>query len=170
MGNINEIGDTPKGQYALGQVAARAEKRLNDIHKNTPKKEHMTAAEAYPKDATKFRNTMDDAKAEAFYPPYQKLRKHFSQGYNDYKNKKTNESIIKLTEQDLHAIVKNTIQNILKEDYAGNYDELIKDEMHRLYQLELKVPQHIKPEIHNMVITMESILQNIQMNNTLNNI
>ena len=27
MNNINEIGDTPKGQYALGRVAGRAAER-----------------------------------------------------------------------------------------------------------------------------------------------
>lgn len=39
MNNINEIGDTPKGQYALGRVAGRAveekitEKRANSVEK-----------------------------------------------------------------------------------------------------------------------------------------
>lgn len=49
-------------------------------------------------------------------------------------------------------------------NYVGNYDELIRSEMHRLYELESKVPQWVKMEIHSMVVTMESILQEIQRN------
>ena len=82
-----------------------------------------------------------------------------------------NKKLIKLTEQDLHNIVKESVNRILvKEfddwdahlqqddpdpeekgvfyddgtediyDYAGNYEELIKDELHNLYELERKVP------------------------------
>lgn len=48
--------------------------------------------------------------------------------------------------------------------YVGNYDELIKSEMHRLYELESKVPQWVKTEIHSMVVTMQSILQEVKRN------
>jgi hypothetical protein len=76
---------------------------------------------------------------------------------------------IRLTESDLHKIIKESIKNVLKENYSSNYDELIKDEMHRLYELEQKVPQWIQSEIHSMVVTMEGILQEIQRNRDFNN-
>lgn len=51
---------------------------------------------------------------------------------------------IKLTEQDVHKIVKETIKNVLNEsdiyDNDANYEQLIKNEMHNLYDLESKVP------------------------------
>lgn len=53
---------------------------------------------------------------------------------------------------------------INKYDYDGNYPELIQKEMHRLYELESKVPYCWKGEIHSMAITMQSMLQQIQRN------
>ena len=53
---------------------------------------------------------------------------------------------IRFTESDLHRIVKESVQKILAESYSTNYDELIKDEMHRLYELEQKVLQWLQPE------------------------
>lgn len=70
----------------------------------------------------------------------------------------------RFTESDLHRIVKESVQKILAESYSTNYDELIKDEMYRLYELEQKVPQWIRTEIHSMVVTMEGILQEIKRN------
>lgn len=83
---------------------------------------------------------------------------------NTYLTMKTNKQVIRLTESDLHRIVKESVSKILKEDYVGNYDELIKDEMHRLYELEAKLPRYLQPEIHSMVVTMEGMLQEIQRN------
>ena len=70
----------------------------------------------------------------------------------------------RFTESDLHRIVKESVQKILAESYSTNYDELIKDEMYRLYELEQKVPQWIRTEIHSMVVTIEGILQEIKRN------
>ena len=46
---------------------------------------------------------------------------------------------IKLTEQDIHKIVKETIKNVLNEsdvyDYDANYEQLIRNEIHNLYDL-----------------------------------
>ena len=75
-----------------------------------------------------------------------------------------NKKRIRLTESDLHKIVKESVNRVLNEDYASNYDELIRDEMYRLYDLEPKLPQHLQPKIHSMVVTLEGILQDIKRN------
>lgn len=49
-----------------------------------------------------------------------------------------------------------------KYDYAGNYAELIKNEMYNLYELESKVPITYRPEIHRMVVSLQAMLQDIQ--------
>lgn len=81
---------------------------------------------------------------------------------------------IKLTEQDVHKIVKETIKNVLSEsdiyDYDANYEQLIKDEMHNLYDLEGKVPYSYRQEIHSMVNTLQGILSGIRMNDSISRI
>lgn len=98
-----------------------------------------------------------------------------------------NKKLIRLTESDLHRIVKESVNRILKEsdewdaylqqdddeptsfeyddsnDYNPLYDELIKKEMHNLYDLEGQVPQCYKREIHQCITTLESILNEIKM-------
>lgn len=76
---------------------------------------------------------------------------------------------LKLTESEIKNVIMESVKRILKEDYAGNYEELIKEEMHRLYELEQNVPQWIQSDIHNMVVTMQSILQEIQRNRDFDN-
>jgi hypothetical protein len=75
--------------------------------------------------------------------------------------------VIKLTEQDVHKIVKETIKNVLNEsdiyDYDANYEQLIRNEMHNLYDLEGKVPYSYRQEIHSMVNTLQGILSSIRM-------
>jgi len=82
----------------------------------------------------------------------------------DIKTENMSKKQKRFTESDLHRIVKESVQKILAESYSTNYDELIKDEMYRLYELEQKVPQWIRTEIHSMVVTMEGILQEIKRN------
>ena len=150
MDRINEIGDTPKGQYALGQVYARANKRRSGIAdawtKQMPKKEYYTAAEYYPKGTKKYDDIMYDAKSEAECPPNRKVNMksvvyndkgyettNFGLGIMDYeKSHKTNENkqytnmnkkLIRLTESDLHRIVKESVNRIVEEtndDYNYN--------------------------------------------------
>lgn len=79
---------------------------------------------------------------------------------------------IKLTENELKQIVAESVKKVLKENennYDPHYEELIKHEMHRLYDLEGKVPQSFRPEIHHMVVTMEGILQDIQRGRDFDN-
>jgi len=81
---------------------------------------------------------------------------------------------IKLTEQDIHKIVKETIKNVLNEsdiyEYDANYEQLIKNEMHNLYDLEGKVPYSYRQEIHSMVNTLQGILSSIRMNDSISSI
>jgi hypothetical protein len=81
---------------------------------------------------------------------------------------------IKLTEQDIHKVVKETIKNILNEsdiyDYDTNYEQLIKNEMHNLYDLEGKVPYSYRQEIHSMANTLQGILSNIRMKDSISRI
>lgn len=73
---------------------------------------------------------------------------------------------IKLTEQDVHKIVEETIKNVINErdiyDYDANYAKLIKDEMHNLYDLEGKVPYVYRPKIHSMVNSLQAMLFEIR--------
>lgn len=82
--------------------------------------------------------------------------------------------LIKLTEQDVHKIVKETVENVLSEgdvyDYDANYEELIRNEMHSLYDLEGKVPYSYRQEIHSMVNTLQGILSSIRMNDSISRI
>ncbi len=153
MYRLNEIGDTLKGQYALGQVYARANKRRSGITdawiKQMPKKEYYTAAEYYPKGTEKYDDIMHDAKAEAECPTNRKVNMkpvvyndkgyettNFGLGMMDYeKSHKTNENnqytnmnkkLIRLTESDLHKIVKESVNTILSE--GGYYDYVFGDE------------------------------------------
>lgn len=81
---------------------------------------------------------------------------------------------IKLTEQDVHKIVKETIKNVLNEsdvyDYDANYEQLIRNEMHNLYDLEGKVPYSYRSEIHSMVNTLQGILSSIRMKDSISRI
>ena len=103
--------------------------------------------------------------------------------------------LIRLTEQDLHRIVKESVNKILvkefddwdaylqqdddeptsfeyddNNDYNPIYDELIRKEMHNLYDLEGQVPQCYKREIHQCVTTLESILNEIKMKGNISSI
>ena len=81
---------------------------------------------------------------------------------------------IKLTEQDIHKIVKESLKDVLNEsdiyDYDANYEELIRNEMHNLYDLEGKVPYSYRQEIHSMVNTLQGILSEIRMKDSISRI
>ena len=58
---------------------------------------------------------------------------------------------------------------MLKEDYDGNYLHLIKEEMHRLYDLAQKVPNHLQSEIYGMATSMQAMLEQAQRNDEFDN-
>jgi len=105
MGRINEIGDTPKGQYALGQLAGKYEKMANDT---------KTGTKAHRKAMGKMWGMRQYANAT----PHKK-GDDFENGHNDYlkknESKNMNKTLIRLTEQDLHRIVKESVNKILSE-------------------------------------------------------
>ena len=81
---------------------------------------------------------------------------------------------IKLTEQDIYKIVKESLKDVLNEsdiyNYDANYEELIRNEMHNLYDLEGKVPYSYRQEIHSMVNTLQGILSEIRMKDSISRI
>lgn len=79
-------------------------------------------------------------------------------------------NVVRITEEDLKNIVNESVNKILNENYDGNYAELIKKNMHNLYDLESKVPHTYRAEIHSMVITLQSMYQEIQRKNEIANI
>lgn len=72
-------------------------------------------------------------------------------------------------ESQLRKVVAESVKRVLKEGYEGNYTQLIKEEMHRLYELEQKVPNRLKSEIHSMVISMQAMLEEAQRNDEFDN-
>lgn len=82
--------------------------------------------------------------------------------------------VIKLTEQDIHNIVKETVKDVLNKndnyDYDANYEKLIRDEMHNLYDLEAKVPYSYRSKIHSMINSLEAMLSDIRRNDSISSI
>lgn len=83
--------------------------------------------------------------------------------------------LIRLKESDLHNIIKESVNEILKEeqndkyDYAHNYAELIKHEMHNLWELSEKVPYTYRAEIYQMGNSLQSILFDIRRKDEFDN-
>lgn len=107
MKTINEIGDTSKGQYMLGSVASRANNRASAANLGT-KERRKQRVKAF--DTTH--------KAESNRLAYNKG--YFHKGWDDENNKNEsknlNKALIRLTESDLHRIVLESVNKILKED------------------------------------------------------
>lgn len=116
---INEIGDTPRGQYALGKVAGRARGRIDNRKKG----------EFSRKDIRNFKETEFDASqnpTDKFYDGYwdaynNEYHKRYGNPYETFnESKNMNKALIRLTESDLHKIVKESVDKILKEDANVN--------------------------------------------------
>lgn len=84
-------------------------------------------------------------------------------------NKNMKKNIVKLNENTLRKIVAESIKNVLNEEYDGNYLQLVKEEMHRLFELSLKVPERIRPEIYGMATSLQSILEDAKRNDEFDN-
>ena len=127
MNRINEIGDTPRGQKALGAVFARAHNRKNWCDKNMVEP-HRKYAKDY------WQNVEHNASSEVGRNAKDKLKgfENFGDGAQEYyknhlpndtiqipqhesKNGNMNKKLIRLTESDLHNIVKESVNRILKE-------------------------------------------------------
>lgn len=107
---INEIGDTEKGQDALGQVHGRAIKRQQMLGDKgaISRKLHNTARAAMEKAYTQGKKHGFD-----IYDPNGSFDKGVSKGFE---KAKTNES-------DLHRIVKQTVKKVLREEHGNDYLE-----------------------------------------------
>jgi len=132
MNRINEIGDTPRGQKALGAVFARAHNRKNWCDKNM--------VEPYRKDSKDYwQNVERNASSEVGRNAKDKLKgfENFGDGAQEYyknhlpndtiqipqhesKNGNMNKKLIRLTEQDLHRIVKESVTDILNKPGGAN--------------------------------------------------
>ena len=135
MNIINEIGNTEKGQDVLGQVYGRAIAR---------------AAKLGDKGAVsrKLRNTARDAAHKAYSEAeknnlFAGIGSSFDNGIDKgYHKAKTNESktmnkkLIRLTESDLHKIVKESVEKILSESEIGDRVNALKG-MSRTYKKDL---------------------------------
>ena len=127
MNRINEIGDTPRGQKVLGAVFARAHNRKNWCDKNM--------VEPYRKDSKDYwQNVEHNASSEVGRNAKDKLKgfENFGAGAQEYyknhlpndtiqipqhesKNGNMNKKLIRLTESDLHRIVKESVNKVLNE-------------------------------------------------------
>ena len=120
MSRINEIGNTQKGQEMLGRTAERAYQR---------------ASRTSGADKKRFMRTYNDAYKTGGKSSNKHLggsREHFDNG-RDYEYEKwadehngnvaesrnMNKKLIRLTESDLHKIVKESVNMILKETNGG---------------------------------------------------
>ena len=127
--SINEIGNTSKGQHALGAVRGRALSRTvyqPKYQKTTERNKQGEKAENAFMKGWNHRNDVKDPKE------LDDMVKSYRQGY-DYGFKKgikennimAKKQVIRLTEGDLHRIIKETVNNILKNN--SNINEAFSD-------------------------------------------
>lgn len=119
---INEIGDTPNGQRALGAVAARS------IHRH-----YDALGDDDPESAEYWDNVANDAARighNNVQPGWEDLPNGEAQYFDDgmeywennlkkYESKNIDKKLFKLTERDLHSIVKESVNKVLKEGQEG---------------------------------------------------
>lgn len=129
MNRINEIGDTVRGQEMLGRTAERAHQRAQRTSGADKQRHEKTEWDAYQTAAGNSRKHLDGSGAhfargrDAEYDEkwddgrYPWSKKHKAK--NESKN--VNKALIRLTEQDLHRIVKESVEKILKESDYNNY-------------------------------------------------
>lgn len=153
---INEIGDTPKGQYALGQVSARAldrafskpKKETNGMVAGNPKygkvsQDACYAAARGQDDMAKKRgykrivDVPDDERHE--------IGSYFHKGSDDYRQKHT----VKLSESQLRGIIAESVRKVLSERYlepgTADYetDKIAKDLKRSYPQYESFVDEYV---------------------------
>jgi hypothetical protein len=74
-------------------------------------------------------------------------------------------NIIRLTESDLKKVISESVKKVLKEDennYDPYYEELIKKEIHNLWELSEKVPMAYRTRIYFLANRLQALLQKIQ--------
>ena len=128
MNIINEIGNTPKGQEMLGRTAERAHQRAKRTSGADKQRHEKTEWDAYQTAAGNSRKHLDgsgthfqrgrDAEYDEHWDDgrYPWSKKHESNNESRNMNKK----LIRLTENDLHRIVKASVKRIVKENLYRN--------------------------------------------------
>lgn len=123
MNIINEIGDTPKGQEMLGRTAERAYQRAQRTSGADKQRHEKTEWDAYQTAAGNSRKHLDGSGAHFARGRDAEYDEHWDDGRYPWskKHKSKNESknmnkkLIRLTESDLHKIVKESAKRIMKE-------------------------------------------------------
>lgn len=115
MARINEIGDTEKGQYALGRLRARkfkkdGFKKGNEVGKYAEKARDKSSL---------YTKTVDGCN-DTFYSPskYKNLTDSHANGWHDEMHKNESKNMkkgMKLTESELKMVIEGAVRNILKE-------------------------------------------------------
>ena len=126
MNIINEIGDTPKGQEMLGRTAERAYQRAQRTSGADKQRHEKTEWDAYQTAAGNSRKHLDGSGAHFARGRDAEYDEHWDDGRYPWskKHKSKNESrnmnkkLIRLTENDLHKIVKESVNRILKEGFT----------------------------------------------------
>lgn len=128
MNKINEIGDTKKGQEMLGRTAERAYQRAQRTSGADKKRYMRTYNDAY-KTGGKSSNKHLGGSREHFDNgrdyEYEKWADEHNGNVAESKN--MNKKLIRLTESDLHKIVKESVNRIMEEYYPINSNDFTKD-------------------------------------------
>lgn len=116
MNIINEIGDTPKGQEVLGRTAERAYQRAQRTNGADKKRYMRTYNDAY-KIGGKSSNKHLGGSREHFDNGRDYEYEKWSDEHNGNvaESRNMNKKLIRLTESDLHKIVKESAKRIMKE-------------------------------------------------------
>jgi len=137
MNNINEIGDTTRGQEMLGRTAERAYQRAQRTS-GADKKRYMRTYDDVYKTSGKSSNKHLGGSREHFDNgrdyEYEKWADEHNGNVTESKN--MNKKLIRLTENDLHKIVKESVDKILSESEIGDRVNALKG-MSRTYKKDL---------------------------------
>ena len=123
MNIINEIGDTVRGQEMLGRTAERAHQRAQRTSGADKQRHEKTEWDAYQTAAGNSRKHLDGSGAHFARGRDAEYDEHWDDGRYPWskKHKSKNESktmnkkLIRLTESDIHKIVKESVNRVLKE-------------------------------------------------------
>ena len=134
---LNEIGDTPQGMYALGQVSGRAYDRMlngtkqpvgNGIVALNPKYGKVaqdaaySAAGGYMAWRKKFK---EQNGREPSDEEYRAWMQNFKNGCNDYgKPESEKKGVVKISESQLHGIIDESIKKVLQEGWLNTYKQI----------------------------------------------
>lgn len=127
MNRINEIGDTVRGQEMLGRTAERAHQRAQRTSGADKQRHEKTEWDAYQTAAGNSRKHLDGSGAHFARGRDAEYDEHWDDGRYPWSKKRKaknesksmNKALIRLTEQDLHKIVKESVNKILMEVNFG---------------------------------------------------